>query len=167
VEAATTTWRDIDALAALVGSYCWAEKRIFEVTGTWATGTGDPPTGSLGPELRVWCASVSRCHGLLAARWAERLPVRAGVDRAALVRPPTGPLAAGFDMLHGTPDARSGVAVLVETVLPGLQAAYNAHRQAPNPVSEASVLEVLDATDRALAVAIGGGRALLGAPTSG
>ena len=85
--AAATTWRGIDELAEVVGGYCWAEKRVFEVAGGWATGAGDP---GLEPAVRVWCAGVSRRHGLLAARWAERLPVRAGVDRAALVVPPTG-----------------------------------------------------------------------------
>jgi hypothetical protein len=102
----------------------------------------------------------------LAARWAERLPVRAGVDRGALVTPPTGLLAESFAVLHAAPDARSGVTALVETVLPGVQVAYDMHRQTPNPVSEASVLEVLAGAGLDLAAEIGDGRALLGAPAT-
>ncbi len=162
--AATTTWRGIDELAEVVGGYCWAEKRVFEVAGGWATGAGDP---GLEPALRVWCAGVSRRHGLLAACWAERLPVRAGVDRATLVLPPDGSLAEAFDVAAAAPDAGHGVAALVETVLPRLLAVYEAHRQAPNPVSEASVLEVLSGAHRDLADEISGGRALLKDPLSG
>jgi hypothetical protein len=160
-QTATATWRGIDALAELVGAYCWVEKRIFEVSGAWATGTEDGPDGRLQPALRVWCAGVSRRHGVLAARWAERLPVRAGVDRAALVRPPSGPLAEAFAALDAAPDHRAGAAVLIGTVLPGLQAFYDAHRQTPNPVTEASVLQVLAGAHRELAEEIRGGRALL------
>ncbi len=165
-EVATATWRDIDQLAALVGAYCWAEKQIFEVAGAWATGADNARDGGLQPELRVWCASVSRRHGLLAACWAERLPVRAGVERTGLVTPPQGSLAEAFDAVAAAPDARAGVVALVETALPRLQAVYNAHRQTPNPVSEASVLQVLASAHRDLAVEIAGGRALLkGSPT--
>jgi hypothetical protein len=97
----------------------------------------------------------------VAARWAERLPVRAGVDRAALVVPPDGSLSGAFDVAAAAPDAGHGVAALIETVLPRLLAAYEAHRQAPNPVSEASVLEVLTGARRDLDEEINGGRALL------
>jgi hypothetical protein len=164
---ATATWRDIDQLAALVGGYCWAEKRIFEVAGEWATGADGAPDGGLQPELRVWCAGVSRRHGQLAACWAERLPVRAGVERAGLVTPPPGPLAEAFDTVAAAPGTRAGVVALVEMLLPRLQAVYDAHRQTPNPVSEGSVVQVLAAAHGALTVEIAGGHALLqGSPTS-
>jgi len=160
-------WRTIGELAELVGGYCWAEKRIFEAAGPWATGVGDGPGDGLEPTLRVWCAGVSRRHGLLASRWAERLPVRAGVDRAALVSPPLGPLAEAFEVVAAAPDAAAGVATLIEVLLPRLLAVYDAHRRGPNPVSEASVLEVLVAAHRDLAGEISVGRALLEASTSG
>jgi hypothetical protein len=162
---ALPSWRGIDELAELVGGYCWAEKRIFEVAGAWATGAdshpGDGPIAGLEPALRVWCAGTSRRHGQLAARWAERLPVRAGVDRATLVRPPGGPLGGAFAELAAPSDARAGVAALVGSVLPRLQAAYGAHSRTPNPVSEASVLEVLTGAHRDLVAEISTGRALL------
>ena len=85
-------WRGIDELAALVGHYGWLEARLFELTGRWATapaGDGAAPDGRA-DELRVWCAAASRRHGELAAHWAQRLPVRAGVDAGALVVAPVG-----------------------------------------------------------------------------
>ncbi len=162
--AATTTWRGIDELAQLVGGYCWVEKGIFEAAGAWATGVGE---GDLEPAVRVWCAGVSRRHGLLAACWAEHLPVRAGVDRAALVVPPDGSLAEALVLATAAPDAGVGVAALIETVLPRLQAVYQAHRQTPNPVSEAPILEVLAGAHRDLADEISGGLALLGKAATG
>jgi len=161
VDVATKRWRGIDELAGLIGAYCWVENRIFEVTGVWATGTGNGPWGGLEPAQRVWCAAVSRRHGLLAAVWAERLPVRAGVDRGALVTAPAGPLARELDALAAASDARVGLAALVGTLLPRLQAVYGAHRHTASPVSEGSVLEVLGAAHRDLAAEVNGGRAVL------
>ena len=154
-------WRGIDELAGLIGAYCWVEKRIFELSGAWASGPGDGPDGGLEPALRIWCAGVSRRHGLLAARWAERLPVRAGVDRAALVAAPAGPLAGALEAMATMPDARAGVATMVQTVLPRLRAVYGLHRRTASPVSEGSVLEVLTAAQQDLTAEISSGRALL------
>ncbi len=158
-ETATTTWRGIDELAALVGVYCWVENRIFEICGAWASvpAPGDDPD----PALRVWCAGVSRRHGLLAARWAERLPVRAGVDAAALVTAPPGPLSDALDALGTVADLSAGVAALVQTVLPRLQGIYAAHGHAATPVSEAPVLEVLAAAQRVVGGEVVVGQALV------
>ena len=122
---------------------------------------GPDPDEALDPALRVWCAEVSRRHGLLAARWAERLPVRAGVERTALVRAPVGPLAGALDAMATTPHARVGVATLVQSVLPRLRSVYSVHRRTASPVSEGSVLEVLAAAQGDLTNEIRSGRALL------
>jgi hypothetical protein len=103
----------------------------------------------------------------VAARWFERLPVRAGVDRADLVTPPAGPLAGGLDALATGPDARPGVAALILAVLPRLQAVYDAHRRTATLVSEASVLEVLTGAHGELGGEIRGGRSLLGVSADG
>ena len=171
VDAGTRAWRGIDELAGLVGVYCWVENRIFEVSGAWATeaghgpdgggSEGGDPDGGLDPALRVWCAGVSRRHGLLAARWAERLPVRAGVDGAALVTAPAGPLAGALGAMAATPDARVGVETLVQSVFPRLRAIYGLHRRTASPVSEGSVLEVLVVAQQGLTAEISTGRALL------
>ncbi len=161
VDAGPRAWRGIDDLAGLVGAYCWVENRIFEVSGAWATDGGDDHEGGLAPALRVWCAGVSRRHGLLAARWAERLPVRAGVDRAALMRAPAGPLAGALGAMAATPDARVGVETLVQSVFPRLRAVYGLHRRTSSPVTEGSVLEVLAAAQQDLTAEISSGRGLL------
>jgi hypothetical protein len=166
VDAGTRAWRGIDELAGLLGVYCWVENRIFEVSGAWATESGHDPSGGdrgggIQPALRVWCAGVSRRHGLLAARWAERLPVRAGVDAAALVTAPAGPLAGALGAMASMPDARVGVETLVQAALPRLRAIYGLHRRTASPVSEGSVLEVLAAAQQDLTAEISTGRALL------
>jgi hypothetical protein len=161
MDVVTRSWRGIDELGGLIGAYCWLENRIFEICGVWATAPGHAGGEDLDPALRVWCAGVSRRHGELAVRWAERLPLRAGVDRAALVSAPAGPLPAAFDGVGAGPDARIGVATLVGTVLPRLQGVYGAHHRSASPVSEAPVLEVLVGAHRDLAGEIRRGGALL------
>jgi hypothetical protein len=157
----TGSWRGIDELAELVGAYTWVENRIFEICGVWACAPGDADTAALDPALRVWCAGVSRRHGELALRWAERLPRRAQVDRAALVTAPVGPLAGALDALGAGPEARVGVATLVGSVLPGVRGVYGAHLRTASLVSEAPVLEVLAGAHRDLAGEIRRGDALL------
>ncbi len=130
-------WRGIDALAALVGHYGWLEWRIFELTGDWAARPGGDA------ELQVWCAAVARRHGDLSTRWAERLPVRAGVDAGALVRAPAPEVATALDRLGDLADAAEALGVLVATVLPWLAGIYGAHLETASPVREAPVAEVL------------------------
>jgi hypothetical protein len=163
----TGSWRGIDELAELVGAYTWVENRIFEICGVWACAPGDADTAALDPALRVWCAGVSRRHGELALRWAERLPRRAQGDRAALVTAPVGPLAGALDALGAGPEARVGVATLVGSVLPGVRGVYGAHLRTASLVSEAPVLEVLAGAHRDLAVEIRHGDALLEASADG
>ena len=157
---ATRAWRGIGELAGLVGAYCWVENRIFEFSGTWASGADEDATADLDPALRVWCAGVSLRHGALASRWAERLPVRAGVDPGALVTAPPGPLAGALDALAARP-APVGVAALIGAVLPGLLGVYGSHLRTASPVGEAPVLEVLAEAQRALGGEVRSGRLLL------
>ncbi len=155
-------WRGIDELAALVGRYSWLERRLFELTGRWATSpaTEGAAPHTLGDELRVWCAAASRRHGELAGRWAQRLPVRAGVDAGAFVAAPPGPLAGAFEALEAEGDAGGGLAVLVTNVLPWLAGVYLAHSGAASPVSEAPVAEVLMEARRVVEGEIQSGRTL-------
>jgi hypothetical protein len=167
VDVATGSWRGIDELAGLVGAYCWVENRVFQLCGVWATEPGRAGEPRLDPPLRVWCAAVSRRHGEVAVRWAERLPFRAGVDRSALAGPPAGPLAGSLEAMAQAQDARVGVAALVETVLPRLQGVYAAHLQSATPVSEGPVLEVLARAHGDLAGEIRRGGLLLEASANG
>jgi hypothetical protein len=164
---AVRAWRGIDELAGLVGAYCWVENRIFQISGAWASGPEAAPGAALDPALRVWSAAVSTRHGAWAGRWAERLPVRAGVDRAALVTAPDGPLAGALDALAATPDIPGGVTVLVQTVLPRIRGVYGAHLGTASPVGEAPVLEVLMGAHRDLGGEIGSGRSLLEGSSDG
>jgi NAD+ synthetase len=165
------SWLDIHELAVLVGAYCWIEQRVFALTGEWAARRATGARGATdahesdGPddaELRVWCAASSRRHGALAARWAARLPVRAGVDPDALIAPPPGRVAARLEELEGESDLQRGVATLVGGLLPALAAIYDTHRRAASPVSEGPVLEVLVAAHRELLAETRGGGALIG-----
>jgi hypothetical protein len=152
-------WRDIDELAALVGHYCWLEHRLFEMTGRWA-GLSRAADGA-DDALAVWCAAASRRHGGLSRSWAERLPVRAGVDRDALVVSPAGPLAEALQELEALGDLRGGVWALVATVLPWVGGVYLAHERTVSAVSEAPVAEVLVEARRVVSVETQGGRSLL------
>jgi hypothetical protein len=160
-DVATGWWRGIDELAGLVGAYSWVENQVFQLSGAWATAPGHAGEPGLEPSLRVWCAEVSRRHGELAVRWAERLPFRADVDRATLVGPPAGPLAGVLEALAAGPDTRVAVAALAGTVLPRLRGVYGAHLLASTPASEGPVLEVLVGAHRDLAGEISRGGSLL------
>jgi hypothetical protein len=156
-------WRNIDELARLVGRYCWTEHRIFELAGAWATAPAADAADAahtVGAEVRVWCAAVSRRHGDLARSWAERLPVRAGLDPAAFVVP-SAELESAFDALGAVSDPVCGAGVLAGPVLAGLDAVYAAHLETASAVSEGPVAEVLVAARLTLAADRASGHALL------
>jgi hypothetical protein len=158
-------WRSIEELAALVGLYGWLERRIFTMAGVWAArSTEETDTRRVdvcNAEARVWCAAVSRGHGMLAVRWAERLPVRAGVDAGALVAAPDGPLDAALDTLAEASDLPAPLTAFAEVLLPRLDAVYEAHLRTGSPVSEAPVLAVLAGAHWELVTEIERGRALV------
>jgi hypothetical protein len=155
-------WRTIDELAGAVGAYCWVEHRLFEVTGGWASdpSAGGARTAVAEGELRVWCAAAAQRHGALAGRWAGCLPVRAGVDPAALVAAPTG-VAEAMEELAAAEELAAGVGTLVEVVLPWVGAVYGSHLAVASPVSEAAVMEVLVEAGRQGRAEARSGRALL------
>jgi hypothetical protein len=155
--------RSIEQLAGLVGRYCWVEHRLFALTGAAASAPAVVADDPGEAECRVWLAAASRRHGALAVRWAEHLPVRAGVDRDALVTPPPGPLPGLLDELSATADRdpSHGLAGLVEGVLPGLAGIYGAHLEGAPAVSEAPIVERLVEARRVVLGEIRGGVALL------
>jgi hypothetical protein len=150
------SFRTIGELAERCGSYCWIEKRLFELTGSWASA---PASGD--PELRVFFAEMSTRHALLAAQWADRLPVRADVDPAALVVPPTGRAVEVLDLLAAEPDLRVRLSGLVEQFLPSLLGTYVGHRADASPVAEAPVRAVLELAGHAVEQEMRRGRALV------
>ena len=156
-------WRTIDELAGLVGAYCWVEHRLFEVAGAWASEprVGETGTDAADGELRVWCAAAAQRHAALAGRWAERLPVRAGVDPAALVAPPVG-LAERSTSWRPRGSWRPASAPWSRPSSPGSAGPMGPTWPFASPVSEASVMEVLEDARREGRAEIRGGRALLG-----
>ncbi len=108
----------------------------------------------------VYLAGLARRHGALAELWRDRLPVRAGVDRGALVVAPPGPLAGALERLAAEPGPACRLAGLVHTVLPRLLQTYEAHLSAAAPVREGPVLMVLEEARRTGSVEAEVGRSL-------
>ena len=151
-------WRAIDDLARLVGHYCWTEHRVFEVAGAL---TAAPVEDGAGAEATVWCAAVSRRHGEVARAWADRLPVRAGVDSAGFVTAPSDALAEALEGVEALADSVTGAGALVRGVLPGLERVYARHLGCASAVTEGPVMEVLTAACRVLAGERAAGESLL------
>lgn len=137
------TFRSIGELAELCGHYCWVERRVFEVTGSRASrpATGDPEAGDA--EVRVVLSQMSARHGLFAAQWHDRLPVRAGVDVEALIVPPPGRVDEALDLIASAPRLAQVLGGLATQFLPRLRDAYVRHLAQGSPVSEAPVRAVL------------------------
>jgi hypothetical protein len=151
--AGAATFRSIGELAELCGHYCWLERRMFEVTGSRASGppaggaeqgdpaTGDPATGDA--ELRVVLSQMSARHGFFAAQWRDRLPVRAGVDAEALITAPPGPAGEVLDLIESAPPLSLVMGGLARHFLPVLLDSYARNLAAASPVSEGPVRAVL------------------------
>jgi hypothetical protein len=148
------TWRTIDQLARRVGGYCWWEHRLFELTGRWASGIGDP-------EIRVYFSQMSARHAAVSLQWRDRLPARAGVDLTALVVAPSRADAEVLSLLEGQCDDLLRLGGLIEVVLPRLHSAYRAHLMQASAVSEGPVIEVLSQIAGAGEREIDHGQALL------
>ncbi len=133
------SFRTNEELAARCGNYCWLESRLFELTGNWAS---VPAPGD--SEFRVFLSEMSGWHAFLAAQWADRLPVRAGVDPATLVVPPSGRAVEALDLVGAEPDLRTRLDGLVEQLLPSLLGTYGAHLADASPVAEAPVRALLE-----------------------
>jgi hypothetical protein len=152
-----TPFRTIGRLADLVGGYCWVEGRLFQLCGEWAS-QAEPAAD---PEVSVFLAALSRHHGDLAARWSDRLPVRAGVNPAALVVAPPGPEAVNLSRLDQAASPLARLAGLVEVVLPDLLHAYGAFLESASAVSEAPVMAVLGPARLTGSWEVGRGHSLL------
>jgi hypothetical protein len=154
-EPAGGSFRTIAQLAERVGHYCWVERRLFELTGQWASAGG----GSAA--VRVFFSELSPQHAAAAAQWSDRLPVRAGVDAALLVTPPPGPLNGALGALDAEPDPTRRLGGLTKVVLPRVLSAYEEHRADASPVSEAPILAVLDSACQRISREITRGTGLL------
>jgi len=123
--------------AALYGSYRWAERRLFELTGAWAA-------EATIPAVAVHLDEVSAGHAWHADLWRDRLPVLDGWDHERLTRPFTQPSAELFEALGAT-GARTveRLSALYRVVLPRLLVTYRRHSRATAEVADAPAIRVL------------------------
>jgi len=163
-------FRTIDDLAVRCGHYCWVEQQLFAWTGRWASapaaaGSADGSTSALEAEFRVRFSALSSWHGFLAGQWRDRLPVRAGVDAAALIVPPSAPVAEAFELLGAQAGLRRALGGLADPVLPALGRSYDQEATLIAPVSEGPVMSLLDLARPAAERELEGVRELLARAT--
>ena len=130
--------------AARHGAYCWVERRLFELTGSWAAAPGLPDGA------RLFLFEASAAHAWHAELWEARLPVLAGVDREELTRPLGGavePLLAALETgVFGGDDETAGRRFLVglaRVVLPLLLVSYRRLGQRLVPVADGPAIRAL------------------------
>ena len=145
-----------DVTAALVGEYRWIETTLFAMLGAWVT---EMPVAG----VQVHLDAQSLRHAWHAELFADRLPVRGGVDPDALTRP-SAASAALFAALDGIevpaegpgstwppadrvraprPGALPRLAGLYRVVLPRLVTSYTRHLRVVAPVADAPLARAL------------------------
>ena len=130
--------------AARHGAYRWVERRLFELTGSWAAAPGLPD------EARLLLFEASAAHAWHAELWEARLPVLAGVDHEELTRPLGGAaerlLASLEPGAFGGDDETAGRRFLVglaRVVLPLLLVSYRRLGQRLVPVADGPAIRAL------------------------
>jgi hypothetical protein len=158
VAGASLPW---DVTAALVGEYRWIETALFATVGAWVT---DIPIAG----VQVHLDAQSMRHAWHAELFADRLPVRAGVDPDVMTRP-SAAAAALFAALDGIevpaegpgstwppadrerpprPGALPRLAGLYRVVLPRLVTTYTRHLEMVAPVADAPLARALRLVQR-------------------
>jgi hypothetical protein len=158
---AAPAFRTIGELATRCGHYCWLEHQLFALTGTRASVPASPDAVVCDSEIRVFFSEMAAGHAFLAGQWRDRLPVRAGIDPAALVVPPPGSVNAALHLLGAERDSLVVLGGLVEQILPRLLAAYEDDAAHASAVSEAPVRALLEVALLRLTQEIRDGRILL------
>lgn len=126
----------LEQAARLAGSYCWVERRLFAVLGTWAP--ADPV-----PEARALFDVLSQQHAWHAELWSERLPVLDAVEPEALTVAPDADVERLFDVLSGPGGTLLRLASLARVVLPRLVVGYALHLRRSSSTSDAPTVRLL------------------------
>jgi len=128
---------ELGQAAELLGTYCFVERRLFELTGAWSVEVDLP-------RVQVHLDELSQQHAWHAELWAERLPVLAGVEPETLIGPAAAPGAARvLDDLEQAGSALERMAGLHRCVLPRLLATYGRHLRRAIPATDAPVVRAL------------------------
>jgi hypothetical protein len=150
-----------DVTAAIVGEYRWIETTLFSLLGAWVT---EMPVAG----VQVHLDAQSMRHAWHAELFADRLPVRVGVDPDALTRPSpaSAALFAALDgievpaegpgstwlpadrVLPPRPGALPRLAGLYRVVLPRLVTSYTRHLRVVSPVADAPLARALRLVQR-------------------
>lgn len=133
-ERSGTTVVGLEAAARRLGSWCWAERRLFEILGGWVRDTPEAP-------LKALFATHSRHHGWRAERWAEVLP-------GAYVPGPEELIVGGaagelFEALAAIEPSALRATAHYHVVYPALLAAYEASPVVMNPVTDGPALRAI------------------------
>jgi hypothetical protein len=121
--------------AALLGSYCYIERRLYELTGAWSVEVDQP-------RAQVHLDQVSQQHAWHAQLFADRLPMLAGVETSSLIRP-LGAVDTVLEALAGAPSLLERLAGLYRVVVPRLVTTYGRHLRRAVPVTDAPVVRAL------------------------
>ena len=141
--------------AVRLGAYCWVEQRLFGLLGAWSTAVEEP-------DAKAMVAEHAEHAAWRALRWHELLPTAPPGAEALVVVPEAveavfadgGPL----DGIDGTP---ARLAVAHRCLLPRLLAAYTAHLDWAEPLTEATTRRLLEMAIGDLATDLRHGERLL------
>lgn len=106
----------LQELAQVLGVWCWGERRLFEIVGSWVPSTPEPA-------VKACFAEASLRHAWRAARLEELFPSAYVPPASTLVRP--GPDAPMLEVLARLDDTVPRLAALYRVVVPARIAAYD------------------------------------------
>jgi hypothetical protein len=125
--------------ARRAGHYTWAERRLFEVLGSWIGGVAEPA-------VKVHLSAHSRHHAWHADLWHDRLPALHDLDPERLVVAANDELVA-FMAAMAEPDAPDPTVErlvgVYRVLIPHLVVAYTRHLGAASAVTDGPTIRVL------------------------
>ncbi len=133
----------LEESAELVGRYCFFERRLFEILGSWSTGLAEPA-------VQVHLDRISRHHAWHAELFGERLPVIGEVAAETWVRPDETTIQAlssslaSLEIDSSRHAALRCVGALYRVVVPRIVATYDRHFSATASVCDGPLQRAFD-----------------------